>query len=219
MAHDLSIPEELLLLALDDESGAGRSDLALGGGLLAELAFLGAIEIEHDGKKAMVVVSDGAVVEQPLFAECLADVSNSEKLRDATHWVQKFSTKKGLKGRIAEPLVERGILDERKRKLLFFELTKYPESNPVPEAAMTERIRVAIEHDHVVPDGRTAALITIGNAAGLLSKNLDKKMLRQRRDRLKELAEGDTVAGAVKSAVDAVSAAIIIGVTAGAAAS
>jgi len=218
--HELSIPEELLLLVLDDESGGGRSDLALGGGVLAELVFRGVVVVEQHGRTNEVVVAGAnAAIDHELLAECLEDVRASSKQRNAAHWVNKFSTKKDLKARVATPLVERGVLDERKRKLLFFEFTQYPETNPVPEAELTERLRSAIEHDHITPDARTTALLTIANASGLLTKNLDRAMLRRRRDRLKELAEGDQIAGAVKAAIEAVTTAIVVAATAGGASS
>mgnify|MGYP000671848026 CR=1 FL=1 len=139
--HELSIPEELLLLVLDDESGGGRSDLALGGGVLAELVFRGVVVVEQHGRTNEVVVAGAnAAIDHELLAECLEDVRASSKQRNAAHWVNKFSTKKDLKARVATPLVERGVLDERKRKLLFFEFTQYPETNPVPEAELTERL-------------------------------------------------------------------------------
>lgn len=218
--HDLTLPEELLLIALDDESGAGRSDLALAGGVLAELSFVDAIVFTKERRRTFVeVVSSPPVLSDPLLAECLGDIVDSRKHREAAHWIQKFGAKKNLKGRVAAPLVRRGVLDERKRKFLFIELTQYPESNPVVEAEMTERLQSAIEHDHITPDPRTTALAVIANAAGILRNNLDKKMLRSRKDRLAQLAEGDHVSEAVKSSIAAVNAAVMVAVAAGAVAS
>lgn len=220
ISNHLTLPEELLLLVLDDESGAGRSDLALGGGVLAELLLQQLVAIDVEGKKSIVRALDvGGRELGELLAECLNDIRESKKPREASHWVNKFSTKKDLKARTARPLVDRGVLDERKRKILFFELTQFPESNPLPEAELTERLRAAIEHDHISPDQRTVALLVIANAAGLLRNNLDKKMLRNRKDRLKELSEGDHISEAVRAAIAAINAAVIVAVTAGAAAS
>lgn len=218
--HDLNLPEELLLLALDDESGAGRSDVALAGGILAELAFHESIVISKEGRRTFVDAAPASTsLADPLLVECHTDIVESKKRRDATYWVQKFGSKRNLKSRVAEPLIERGVLDERKRKFLFIELTQYPELNPIPEAQMTERLRLAIEHDHITPDARTTTLAVVANAAGLLRNNLDKKMLRARKDRLKLLAEGDHISDAVKASIEAVNAAVIVAVTASAAAS
>lgn len=220
VSHDLTLPEALLLLALDDEKGSGDAGFALAGGVLAELVFLGVAVIESEGKNAFVkptatVVPGG----DDVLSECLRDLNDRaaekpDKPWQANKWVTKFSSKKDLKARIAGPLVIRGVLDEQKRKFLFIETTKYPEVNPVPEAAMTERLRSALEDDHLLPDERTVALLGIANAASLLSKNLDKRMLRSRKKRLKELSEGNHISEAVKAAIAAVNAAVMVAVTA-----
>lgn len=213
---ELTLPQELLLLALDDEKGRGNPSVALGGGILAELVFRGAVEVVEDGKKSVVEpVAAAAPPADEILAECLADVVESKKRRDATHWVGKFSGKRDLRSRVAQPLVARGVLDERRRKLLFVTTTSFPELDPGPEIRMTERLRAAIEYDHVEPDARTAALISMANAAGLLSNNLDKKMLRSQNKRLAEISEGEHIGSAVKSAIDSTNAAIAAVIVAG----
>ncbi len=208
------------MLALDDESGAGRADLAVAGAILAELSFRGAIAIDVEGKKAYVRPVHGQLPGRPdeLLAECLDDITGSAKRRQVGRWVQTFSGKKKLTARVAARLVADGVLSERKRKILFIGLTQYPASNPLPEAELTERMRAALEHDHVTPGPRTVALLTIADAANLLTKNLDRKMVRARKNRLKELGESDQIGQAVKAALDAINAAIIVAVTASAAA-
>ncbi len=217
---DLLLHEELLLLALNDEEGSGRSDLAVAGGLLAELSLRAAVVVEKRKRAVMVTVTDAgadASTGDELLDECLEDLRTSKKERTATHWVTKFSQKKDLKHRVAGPLVERGILDENKRKFLFIQYTRYPELNPLPEAEMTERLRNAIEYDHAEPTDRTVALVALADAASLLRNNLDKKMLRARRKHIKELAEGATTAEVVKAAIEATAAAMVVLVAATAA--
>lgn len=219
-ASELTLPEELLLIALDDERGSGRADVALGGAVLSELVFQGVLEVVVEGKKSFVQpIAGAAAPDNELLAECFGDVVESKKRRQASHWVNKFGMKRDLRSRVARPLVDRGVLDERRRKILFVTLTSFPELDPGPEARMTERLRAAIEHDHVTPDPRTAALVSMANAAGVLSNNVDKKMLRNRKKRLAELSEGEHVGTAVKSALDATNAAIVAGIVAASAAS
>lgn len=213
MTHDLLLHEELLLLALN-EDGSGRADTAIGGGLLAELAFQGFVTLEEQGRKTIVraqatTTRTGDTVDEVL-EECLAEVNESSKLRDAAHWVGRFSRLNDLTKRVALPLVERGIIDEGSKRILFFDVARYPERNPVPEALMTERIREAIEHEHMRPTDRTIALVALANASGLLGNNLDKKMLRAQRKRIKTLSEDQEVAAAVKASIDAIVAATVV---------
>jgi len=217
MDTGLLLHEELLLLALNDEEGSGRSDLALAGGLLTELVFHGAIEIETNKRKYKVRAAEPAQpIANELLTECLQDITESKKERSAQHWVSKFSTKKGLKHRVAEPLVEKGIVSEKQSKLLFITITRYPELDPGPEAEMTERLRVAIEHD-VTPSDRTVALLAIANAARLLGNNFDKKLLRSHRERIAALSKGSVASEAVRAAIESVQAATVILLASGAA--
>lgn len=216
MDTGLLLHEELLLLALNDEEGSGRSDLALGGGLLTELVFHGAIEIETNRRKSKVrVVEPAPPIANELLAECRQDIADSKKERGAEHWVSKFSTKKDLKHRVAEPLVAKGIVSEKQSKLLFITITRYPELDPRPEADMTERLRVAIEHHDVTPSERTVALLAIGNSASLLANNFDKKLLRSQKKRIEELSKESVTSEAVQAGIEGVQTAMILLMTSG----
>jgi hypothetical protein len=209
MNERLLLHEELFLLALNDETGVGRVDLGVAGGMLADLVFAGAIEVENVKRDWQVHAVPFASSTNQLLAECVDDIRVSTKVRSAGHWVGRFGRKKDLRHRIAEPLVQRGILSEEKRKRLLFTATRYPELDPGPEAEMTERLRSAILHDVTETDERTIALVSLGNASGLLTNNLDRKMLRQRKERISELSENPIATDAVKVALDGINAAMI----------
>ena len=80
--RSLTIYEEILLLALDDDKGtadsAGFYTKALGGAILAELAMTGAVTIEDDKKKRVHAVR-GARLDDPILAECSAMVRSNSR--------------------------------------------------------------------------------------------------------------------------------------------
>lgn len=119
MDRDLLLAEELLLLSLDDEKGSGQTwssvDGGLAGALLLELTEDGALRLDEDDKLA----PGGAVPADPLLVEALEAVRSADKPRDAKHWVSKLSGElKPLRRRLAERLVELGILGEDRKELL-----------------------------------------------------------------------------------------------------
>ncbi len=94
----LTLYEEILLLALDDEKGTtgvgGMHGNAMGGAVLAELVLLGAVTVAGD-KKKLVDAVPGARVDDPVLAECLDLVRTAKRRRRARDWVLKFARTQG----------------------------------------------------------------------------------------------------------------------------
>ena len=122
---------------------------------------------------------------------------------DAKGWVERLPKKlKPLKERVAESLVERGVLEEEKGKTLgLFSRTRWPEIDPEPERALRERLRDVLVGG-AEPQPREALLIALLEpfdlAGGLVAKS-DRKEARRR---AKELAEGNAVSGGLSAGVD-----------------
>jgi hypothetical protein len=220
----LTLYEEILLLALDDRKGTAAMDSghanAMGGAILAELVLLGALRIATD-KKKLVDAEPGMQVDDPLLAECLALVQNAKRRKSAVDWVMKFAGVKDLKNRAARGLVTWGVLNESRDKVLgIFPRAIFPARDPGPEQALIERLRQAVLTDDDRVDERTLVVAVIANATSLLPKAIDKKLLKGRKVRLKQLAEGHLVGAATAEAVQAAQAvaAAMVAITAATAA-
>lgn len=212
----LTMYEELLLLALDDRKGTsavgGMQGLAVGGAVLAELVLLGAVRIGED-KKQFVEAEPGAQVADPLLAECLALVVAAKKRRRAVEWVQKFSGLKDLNKRVARGLVSKGVLNEEQDRVLgLFPRTLFPARDGGPEQDLVQRLERAVLTDVEQVDERTLVVAIVANATGLLEKAVDKKQLKGRKARLKQLADGQLAGAATLEAVKAAQAAAMVAV-------
>jgi len=212
----LTLYEEILLLALDDDKGTteieGMYRNAMGGAILAELVLLGALQAGKT-KKDPVTAVKGAVVDDPLLAECLEKVVTQKKDKKAVHWVQKFAGVKDLRNRVARGLVAKGVLSEGKDKVLgIFPRTIFPEHDPGPEQELRTRLNRAIFTATPDVDARTVVIVALANATGMLKKVFDKKKLKDRKKRLEKLTSGQVAGAATKEAVDAVHAAIAVAV-------
>jgi len=101
---ELILAEQVLLLALDDEKGSDRPsygvDPGLSGALLMDLGRLEVVR-EEDGK---IVAAEGAASPaQPLLAEALEAIRDSDKQRSAKGWVDRLPKElKPLRQRLAE---------------------------------------------------------------------------------------------------------------------
>src|SRR5512138_1908965 len=131
-AKQLSLAEELLLLALNDEKGtvvmAGSLGLPYGlaGAVLIELVDAGLLRL--DGKE--IVAAPAGAAGDGLLDGILAIVRSSRKTRTIGHWVGKFGRTAGtIKRQLLERLVAKRILVKEERRVLWFiPSSRYPQT-------------------------------------------------------------------------------------------
>lgn len=208
----LRLHHELLLLALHDEKGSMRVSnpgILLAGGILGELLLEGRVTLERGAKpsKDRIAPGDPRSLSDPLLDECLRKIRDAKRPKAPKDWVMKFSQISGLRKRVATDLVRKGILRERRtRVLLLFPWTFFPVLDPTSERRIVERVRNAVLGDGEV-DERTGALVAIAAKTGALKHVLDKRALKERKHRIEEIAEEQLAASAVQGAVEAAQAA------------
>ena len=225
---ELRLHEEVLLLALKDEKGtphASQYGFAMGGALLAELLLTDRLILEDKprrkplkpGKKPdyLVALGDRRPMSDPILDECLHRVGESKRPRSPQDWVMRFARLKDLRRRVAVGLCRRGILrEEEDRIMVMVRRTAYPTLDGAPESRVVDRLRKSIMSDSEETDARTAVLVALANVTGLLKPALGKDILKQRKARIKVIAEGDVVGDATRTAVEAAQAAVIAATTA-----
>lgn len=213
--NPLRLYEEILLLELNDDKGTTPIDSYLktemAGAILAELVMIGAVTIDDDKKKRVHRVPGAKRLDDPILHEAHTLVKEASKAKTAQHWIQKFAGFKHLKNRVARQLVKKGVLKERTDKVLFlFTRTIYPESNPGPEKELRSRLDRAIFTDTDEVTAETIVILALVHATGLIKKLFDKKALKPRKQRIKDLTSGHLVGKATREAVEAVQAAIMV---------
>jgi Golgi phosphoprotein 3 GPP34 len=198
------IAEQLLLLAYrPDGTARGKGtelDMGLGGALLTELAMDGYVEV---GDKQVRANRGRPRPEHPALAAALAEVEAKARRPEAC--VLKVS--KGARLALLAALVERGVLTREPRRVFgVFPGWRFPVADPAPRAEVLGRLRDAVI-EGAEPDQRTAALAGLVQAAGLARRVFPDDDQRAVKARLKEIAEGDWAAGAVRKAIRAARAA------------
>ena len=214
------IAEELLLLALDNESGkplvgSDRLEPALGGALIAELALMERIGVtphsEGWRKRGRVTITNLTPTDDPELDAALHRLAEREgkKVKD---FLSELSTKKvrvtyKLRERLLDRLARSGAVTRQQGTVLgFIPRTTWPAGNTSAEDDVRTRLRGALV-DGTTPIERTVVLIALLQVSGLVTKVLpgaDKKLVKSR---AKALTEGDWAAKAVKDAIDEVAAA------------
>jgi Golgi phosphoprotein 3 len=220
MPPHLTLAEELLLLATNErgstESGAWASlDNGIAGARLLELSLAGRLAL---GEKGAIVVADERPTGDELADEALARIADSERSRNAKHWVSKLASGK-VRKQVLSRLDDRGVLAAERSKFLgLVPRTRHVEVDPGPEREVRERLHGAVLGDEAA-DPRTVALAGLVKACGLTKAVFGRENRKAAERRIKELAEPDAVSAAVKSVTDATTAAVIAATTAATAAS
>jgi Golgi phosphoprotein 3 len=215
MRRPLHLHEEILLLALHDEKGSFHTSLhpyALAGAAITELLLDGRLTVVPGrGKRRYLEVSDDAPTGDPVLDHVLARVAESRRREQLSRWVSRLATERrpSLAHRVAEDLVEAGVLDREEGRILgLFRRVRFPAAQQDPEDALVARLREALEAPGE-PDPRTAVVLALAHSAGILRHNLDRGLLRARKDRLEALARMEGITGATREAIQAAQAAVM----------
>jgi hypothetical protein len=200
----LTMPEEILLLMLDDESGrlmeraAPSGDYAIAGAVLAELALAG--RIDTDTKR--LFVGNPAPTGDRMLDDVLSTIVAAPEPADSRHWIETLA---GDADRFRETLFERlvakGILRRVEGRFLWvFPERRYPVISDKEEREVKARIMGVLFHDDI-PDPRDSLLIGLCRAAGLFPLLLAPAELDRVQPRIDAVADLEELNRSLSEAV------------------
>ncbi|MFB7174162.1 GPP34 family phosphoprotein [Streptomyces sp. NPDC056254] len=218
MGNTITLAEEIMLLALDDESGAVRQRQsaapAVAGALLFELVMAERVSVAD---KHLELVSTEPTGE-PLLdgrVRLIEAWMRGRPRRRVSQWLAKDYTK--AVAPVLERLGERGLVVQQEHKVLgMFPTRRYPEADGTVERALRERL-TAVVLEHAEPDERTAGLVALLHAAKLHRLAFPHLRARSVSPRMAEIADGQWAAESVRRAIRDMQAAVTATVTAAAA--
>jgi hypothetical protein len=209
---ELSLAEQLLLIAFEPERGRppDRAEpslgLSLAGAVAMDLVLRDAASLE-DGKLA-ARSSTG----DPILDDALARIRSERRPRDLKHWVKTLSA--GLRSRLLQRLVEKGVLTSRRERILgLIPVERHTLVNPAPRAELVDDVRRALLSD-APAEPRMASLIALMTSCRLVDRVVDKEERAAARKKARAIASGDPGNRAVSGAMAEVQAAVMAGVTA-----
>ncbi|MCB1121653.1 MAG: GPP34 family phosphoprotein [Verrucomicrobiae bacterium] len=167
---ELSIPEELLLLSLDDEEGKLVSSdstvlrFTLSGGILDELVIRGLVKIE-DRK---VVDWPREPIGDPILDPAIERLVHKDKVKKLSYWIQHLSKDyRHIKDILLNKLVKLGALKKEEHHFLWaFAFNRYPTNDVRIENRIRRRVRASLFSDEPV-DPRDAVLLSLIHAGKL----------------------------------------------------
>ncbi len=215
MNMDISLPQGLLLLSLNDATGKtedGYYQPALAGAALADLMLRGAIELQLEPQSIIPLrhtLNLGAFLDM-----CDEAIGSAARRQDVTYWVSALGNQKDFIATLADELCHLGALSREKTRVFgLFTRTIWPEASPVLETALKQEMAAAMFENGPI-DERLCLTIALAKAVGLLDYNFDAADLAAHADRIASIAAGecltleatDAVVTAVNEAIRAANA-------------
>ncbi|MDZ4122431.1 MAG: GPP34 family phosphoprotein [Candidatus Cloacimonadaceae bacterium] len=203
----LNCAEELILLALDDESGNFHRmtnvnfNLALVGALLMDLALRDRIDVDLNH----IYVIDRNPTGDLFLDHILEILAEPETSGDTAKLVRfLYNSLEYLKDKLLTSLNEKGIIRVEESKILWlFKHRRYPVIDQREEEEVLTRIRKTVMTD-VIPEPKDLALIALVNTCDLLDKIFSKEELQQYGERIEVLQRMDLIGHAVNKIIEEV---------------
>ena len=207
----LSLPEEILLLLLEDEGGRFvhvpelSMRCVLSGAVLMELAL--ADRIDTDPERLFVV--DAKPIGDELLDPALRKITASTESHDAGYWVSQCARMSEDTKRIAlKRLVDHGILDQVEDKFLWvFRSRRYPLIDGSAEREVKLRIMDILLSDQI-PGPRDVVIVGLVDACGLFKHLLSEREHKRSRDRIRQVRRMDLIGRVVNDAVREIEASL-----------
>ncbi len=209
-----SLPEDLLLLAVDDTTGKVYSsesnalNYGLAGAALMDLLIAGRLD-SADGK---VTLANSTALGDAVLDDAALEIGRNEKGGDVQYWVDKLGNDKlgsdHLTERVLDQLIQQQILRKEEHRIAWvIPADRYPTVNPAPERQVSEHIRAAVL-EGTAPEPRIAALIGLLKACDLTGLVFTKQERQEYGERIDQIGHGDAVGQAVSHAAEAAQAAM-----------
>lgn len=172
MTRPLNMPERILLLSLDDETGRPLDvppeavSLALAGAALMELALAGRLDSDPD----RLFVADPGPCGDPVLDDVLARVAAGPEGRDSRWWMGELAwDAAALRRALLERLVARGHLRAVEgRRFWILPDRRYPKTDPAAVTEARGRLRaVLLEGD--IPEAPDSLMAGLCHATGLIA--------------------------------------------------
>lgn len=203
--NPLSIPEEILLLALHDETGEIAELLpehalehALAGAVLSDLCMRHRI----DSDLKHLVVIDPSPVGESFLDPALAAIAASTTTHDAQTWVRRLAREADdIRQRVLDRLVNRGVL-RRAGKTFLWVLgpRRYPIIDERDVREVKRRV-LGILKSNELPEPRDVVIIALADACAILDAALSMDEMLEARSRIAEVVRMDLIAQAMNRAL------------------
>jgi hypothetical protein len=199
----LSLPEEIVLLLLDEARGnfvplpESVFAIVMAGAALMDLALCNRIDTDLE----QMIVVDRSPFGDEILDEVLSGLGKAESQLDITAALYDIAVgAEEYRSRALKRLIACGILrEERGRVLWVFPTRRYPVIDDAEQQEVRARLRQILLTDEI-PDPRDVALICLLDACALMGFVLSAAELKMATSRIEQLRKMDLIGQAVTKA-------------------
>lgn len=200
----LTLAEELLLIALDDESGRPIDlppfwlDTALAAAILMELCLVGRLDTDP----ARLVVVSPEPTGSAILDEVLAQIVADPAPHPSGIWIRRIGTRgHELREQVTSGLVTRGVLKSVEKRLLWvFKTRAYPPTSGLEEQEVRSRIMTLLNNTEI-PDPREALLVGLLSATNIIGHLLSKSEAQRLAPRIEQIARLEEISRSLDESV------------------
>ncbi|MEM1146711.1 MAG: GPP34 family phosphoprotein [Pseudomonadota bacterium] len=200
---DTTLPQAILLLSLNDETGkteAGYYQPAVAGAALADLFLKNTIELEPGSDNVIPLRHARSL--GAFLGMCDQAIGAAPKPEDLSYWITTLANQKDFIATLADELCHLGALTKEKTRIFgLFTRTVWPEASPALETALKSEMATAMFAEAGTVDERICLITALAKAVGLLDYNFDTEKLAQHADRIERIAAGKCLTSETSDAV------------------
>jgi len=201
METQLTIPEELFLLTVNEKTGrkapirSTKFDILLASSILMELALRNRIDTDLN----YLIPDRPEFTGVPVLDQALEVILANPTQEKITYWILKLAERAPrLRATLVSGLIGKGLLRmDQERVFLGFSSKKYP--IPVQDKEIFEvktRVRKMVTSSGL-PDFRDVVIISVAWYGGLLNLIFSEEEITEYRNRIEQLAKMDLIGQAV----------------------
>jgi Golgi phosphoprotein 3 len=200
----LTMLEEVVLLAVDENSGALRSTrpygtaYALVGAVFFDLALARKIDTDTE----QIHILDRSPTGSATLDRVLAAMAQRGDITSVRQWIEEiFARRDDLEGEALASLIRQGILrHEKSKRLWIIDVERFPMADNRPQRDVRVRLADAILTD-TIPETRDIMLVSLAESCGLLGYALSADQIARRRERIELLSNLETISRKVAGAI------------------
>lgn len=200
----LTFAEEILLLALDDNSGALKElptlslPYALSGAVLMDLAL--ANRIDTDLKTLSLV--DSTPTGDAALDLVLSKIAAEKEPKKIEYWLEVAANESHhIKEHALQQLMAKNVLKREEHRILWvFATRRYKSLDDQEQKEVKSRLRELVLGSDL-PDARDIVLLSLLRSCNLLGEFLSEEEIEGHRDRIENLSKMDLIGQAVARSI------------------
>ena len=207
-AQQLSLPEELVLMLLNEQNGYFHQvpgwdlNCAVTGAVLAELSLLGRIDTDLDS----LILVDAAETGDPVLDPVLAQIAAEPAQRDAVYWIERLAGRaEGIIDQTLDRLVGLGILEHHDGDFWtlatarwYEELSGTSQEGTVGQLVKTRVVKALFADE--IPDPRDIIVICLVNACDVFRVMFE--LDEETEERIDSICRMDLIGRSIAAAVE-----------------